>query len=214
MLPPNWQKPWPNVWLGCTVVNQEEADRDIPKLLNIPAAVRFLSVEPMLGPISLQWLAADHDQGVVDALLGCAWIDGGDKGLPHDVAFHGTGKVIKMRRWVTQVFDSKIDWVICGGESGTNARPIHPDWARSLRDQCVAAGVAFLFKQWGEWAPALHDPEYDGHVLRQTETVGSFDGWKANVYDPDRTEGVNWRKLGKSAAGRLLDGREWNEVPQ
>ena len=102
-----------NVWLGATVVNQTEADRDLPKLQCVPAAVRFLSVEPMLGPIDLG----------LDVPM-CAGPDG-----------------------------SHVDWVICGGESGPKARPMHPDWARSLRDQCAAAGVPFLFKQWGEWLP-------------------------------------------------------------
>jgi len=74
-----------------------------------------------------------------------------------------------------------IDWVVCGGESGPGARPMHPDWARSVRDQCVAAGVPFFFKQWGEWAPFG-----DLNAMRRT---------------------------GKKAAGRLLDGREWNEYP-
>lgn len=99
--------PWPNVWLGATVVNQEEFDRDAPKLDATPAAVRFLSVEPMLGPI-------------VDS--GWLWGTGGRNG---------------------------IDWVICGGESGPGARPMHPGWARSLRDQCAAAGVPFFMKQMG-----------------------------------------------------------------
>ncbi|MGM3015920.1 DUF5131 family protein, partial [Bacillus cereus group sp. BC329] len=91
-----------------TVVNQEEADRDIQKLLAVPARVRFLSIEPMLGPVDLK------------------------------MDLRATGR--------------HVDWVICGGESGPGARPMYPDWARSLRDQCKAAGVPFLFKQWGEWA--------------------------------------------------------------
>lgn len=107
----------PNVWLGATICNQEEADRDIPKLLAMPARVHFLSVEPLLGPIM----------------------------LPHDalspIPFHCDAR------------DRGIDWVIAGGESGPRARPMHPDWARGLRNQCSAAGVPFLFKQHGEWAP-------------------------------------------------------------
>ena len=107
--------PLPNVWLGATVCNQEEADRDIPKLLTTPAAVRFLSVEPMLGHIYL-----DGTDYHVEALAGAI---------------------------------ERVDWVICGGESSHNARPMQPTWARSLRDQCAEAGVPFLFKQWGEWEP-------------------------------------------------------------
>lgn len=126
---------WPpvleNVWLGATVVNQEEADRDIPKLLQVPARVRFLSIEPMLGPIDLQrWLwecCGNMQPGNNHGLLGqepdycCGNPD------PRDA----------------------LNWVICGGESGPGARPAHPDWARSLRDQCAAAGVGFFMKQMG-----------------------------------------------------------------
>lgn len=176
---PAWGSGWPNVWLGCTITSQAEADRDIPKLLSVPAQVRFLSMEPLLGPVDIERVYMDR----VDCAFG------------ETASMHG------------------LDLVIVGGESGPRARPMHPDWARSLRDQCIAAGVAFFFKQWGEWAPAIHDPEYDGYVLRQTERVGAFDSWKANAFDPDRLEGLNWRHLGKRAAGRNLDGRTWDQMP-
>jgi protein gp37 len=104
----------------------------------------------------------------------------------------------RMLRWYRPMI-SMIDWVIVGGESGPGARPMHPEWARSLRDQCTAAGVPFLFKQWGEWAPR--------HDLQCNEP-----GIKGRVwhnFDPD-TSVCN---VGKKAAGRLLGGREWNEVP-
>ncbi|MFZ2540171.1 MAG: phage Gp37/Gp68 family protein, partial [Gallionella sp.] len=106
-----------NVWLGATVVNQEEADRDIPKLLQIPAKVRFLSVEPMLGPVDLIQAMEMREPGS---------------------RFNG---------W------AELSWCICGGESGTKARPMHPDWARLLRDQCAAAGVPYFFKQWDGKTP-------------------------------------------------------------
>jgi protein gp37 len=89
-----------------------------------------------------------------------------------------------------------LDWVIVGGESGKNARPMHPDWARSLRDQCAAAGVPFFFKQWGEWAPKWSFG--DGAGDSGFGDVPEFDG-----YD----------RIGKKVAGRLLDGREYNAVP-
>lgn len=139
-----------NVWLGATITSQAEADRDIPKLLAMPARVRFLSMEPLLEPVSLRWLAAWPDNEPTTAQS------------PNGHTNHLDG----LRR---------LDWVIVGGESGPGARPMHPDWARSLRDQCAAAGVPFLFKQWGEW-------------------------W-------------NGARIGKAAAGRLLDGRIWDEVP-
>jgi len=114
-----WPVPLQNVWLGITVVNQVEADRDIPKLLELPAAKRFLSIEPMIAPIDLERPRPGPDMD------------------------QGHGKMI-CQPWLIQ---SGIDWVICGGESGPHARPMHPDWVRSLRDQCAAAGVPFHLKQ-------------------------------------------------------------------
>ncbi|ONB66064.1 hypothetical protein AQ905_20130 [Burkholderia pseudomallei] len=173
-----------NVWLGATIVNQEEADRDIPKLLAVPARVRFLSMEPLLGLVDLVSSGAlwsDMNGNIVDAP---------SRGL------------------------RGIDWVIAGGESGLGARPMHPDWARSLRDQCAAASVPFLFKQWGEWCP--RGPESMGYPLvdtaprrritdvgengQQLGACGSSDCWM--------------QRAGKRAAGRLLDGRSHDEFPQ
>ena len=166
----------PNVWLGATVVNQDEADRDVPKLLNTPAAVRFLSIEPMLGPITL--LDPDDDDGEprVNWLRG---FDGSDPGIP------------------------ALDWIIAGGESGPQARPSHPDWFRSLRDQCVNAGVPFLFKQWGEWHP-LGQAMADGCI----NAKGSPRSWH-QFEDCEAVENV-----GKVPAGRMLDGRTWDQFPQ
>lgn len=160
-------RPWPgNVWLGATVVNQEEADRDIPKLLDVPARVRFLSIEPMLGPIDLSRIEVHGGDAEIYPLKGttdCV----NDEGEPADDV-------------------PAIDWVICGGESGPKARPMHPEWARSLRDQCAAAGVQFLFKQWGEWVSV-------------SEVAG--DGPHHEFPDLARV-----RRIGKKAAGRTIDG--------
>jgi protein gp37 len=155
----------PNVWLGTTAENQEEAERRIPILLDIPAAKHFISAEPLLGPINLRHLrrSPTSEAGVyrtTDALTG------------------------------------KLDWVIVGGESGPNARPMHPEWARKLRGDCVLADVPFFFKQWGEYAP-----------LDNFAAPGPDDG---SLTDEDR--GAVYR-VGKKAAGRRLDGREWNETP-
>lgn len=112
----------PHVWIGATVCNQAEADRDIPKLLAVPAAKRFLSIEPLLGAIDLTpWTHTDKclDSRPYSSPCIC------DESSPR----------------------SKLDWVIVGGESGHGARPMHPNWVRSLRDQCKAAGVPFFFKQ-------------------------------------------------------------------
>lgn len=113
----NWTDyPWPNVWIGASIVNQEEADRDIPRLLAVPARVRFLSMEPLLGSVRI--------------------FDDGD---PHP---------IQMQRGIVYP-PGGLSWVIVGGESGPHARLMHPDWVRSLRDQCAGAGIPFLLKQWG-----------------------------------------------------------------
>lgn len=197
MLPFGWQDfglP-PNVWIGATICNQDEADRDITKLLAVPAAKRFLSMEPLLG-------AVDVTGEYLTAKLGSYPF----KSLSDE---HRT-KLIDL-----------LDWVIVGGESGPNARPMHPDWARSLRDQCEAAGVPFLFKQWGEWIPyedsaqppfmwSQHGHEIDGHVLPDFE---SEDGKHQTEWHCDWSDMLLARRVGKKAAGRQLDGREWNEVP-
>lgn len=117
----NTPEPWPlpNVWIGVTAESQEQADVRIPKLLEVPAVIRFVSVEPMLGPVDL------HRH------LSC-WIPP-TREDPGGGYYHG------------------IDWIVCGGESGPNARPMDPDWVRNLRDDCIAkeVDVAFFFKQWG-----------------------------------------------------------------
>jgi protein gp37 len=151
----------PHVWMGTSVENQEQADKRIPHLLDIPARVRFLSMEPLLGPVNLnRWLVADMRA------------DGG-----------GVARL------------NVIRWVIVGGESGHNARPMRPEWARSIRDQCQAADVPFFFKQWGEWWP--HEQ-------------GQWSGGPLIGFDAPDDE---FYKIGKMAAGRLLDGREWSEFP-
>lgn len=163
----------PNIWLGATICNQEEADRDIPKLLAVPARVRFLSMEPLLGPVDLRTIDIDGHSEIypLKGTVSCEDDDGNPvANLP------------------------AIDWVIVGGESGTNARPMHPDWARSLRDQCSAAGVPFLFKQWGEWLGAGQDGNHN------------HDPIELNASDlPVR--------VGKKAAGRLLDGVQHDGFP-
>ncbi len=137
----NYLYPIDNVWLGVTAENQQQADKRIPILLQIPAAKRFVSVEPMLGPVDLDTIT-----------------------IPIE----------------------RLDWVIVGGETGTGARPMHPDWVRSIRDQCVSAGVPFFFKQWGEY---LLFEEFDI----------AMDGM--------------FCKVGKKKAGHLLEGKIYNQKP-
>lgn len=146
-----WGDSWPkNVWIGTTVENQRWAEKRIPILANLPAAVRFLSCEPLLGPVDL-----------------VKWAD-------------------------------SIHWVIAGGESGHKARPMNPEWARSLRDQCANASIAFHFKQWGHWRP---DYAKAGSG-RQRVSISDSKGKPLTLV-----------RLGKHAAGRDLDGRTWDEYP-
>jgi protein gp37 len=126
MLPPGWGNGWPNVWLGTTAENQAEADRRIPHLLAAPARIRFLSCEPLLGPIDLRYLQPGDPPVEIDALA----------------STHGVLRPHQGR-------NARVDWVIVGGESGSGARPMDPAWARSLRDQCAAAGVPLFMKQMG-----------------------------------------------------------------
>jgi len=153
--------PLPNVWIGTSVENQKAADERIPLLIDTPAAVRFLSCEPLLEEVSLQGR------------------DARDGSYRHYLQY--------------------IDWVIVGGESGPRARPVHPDWIRQLRFECQAARVPFFFKQWGEWAPV--------HELRCNDP--GIKGRKWFNFDPDTA----LCRIGKQAAGRMLDGRTWDEFP-
>lgn len=180
-VPFDFEKQYPNVWLGCTVVNQAEADRDVPKLLAVPAAVRFLSMEPLLGPVALHNLPIGG--GRLNALTGETLFPDGDYDPDND----------------------RLDLVIVGGESGHGARGMHPDWARSLRDQCVAAGVAFFFKQWGEWFPF---GEVDAQGFENTVSKGKDPA----VWHEWPGGGISVR-LGKKAADRHLDGRTWDQMP-
>ena len=143
MVPAHWLESWPShVWIGTS--DEGNQHQRLDELRRIPAAVRFISMEPLIA-----------DPGTVNL--------------------------------------NDIHWAIVGGESGTGARPMHPDWARSIRDQCVAAGVAFHFKQWGNWSPMPH-----------ADSTGKMHFWPNGGASQD---------VGKRAAGRLLDGRTWDEFP-
>ncbi|MFC4668373.1 DUF5131 family protein [Seohaeicola nanhaiensis] len=187
--------PLPNVWLGVSVEDQARADQRIPDLLATPAAVRFASVEPMLGPVNL--LITDARGHDISALRGIA-CDPTDPEMADD--YYRT---------------EKLDWIICGGESGPGARPMHPDWARSLRDQCAAAGVPFFFKQWGRWFPA---PDRNPATF---EGLMRLDGYRASHQEHQRQRlsreiSQEWQPLlmaGKKTAGRLLDGALHDGMP-
>ncbi len=173
---------------GCSVVsveNQKTADERIPFLLQTPATVRWISAEPLLGPVNLRpaWL---YDS------------------FPKHISASG-------RAYGHQ---SRLHWLVAGGESGPNARPMHPDWARSLRAQCVAAGVAFFFKQFGEWAPrtwseVIELPPPDG-----SSRLGCFKSDGEFTIGSSGSNLQNMARVGKKTAGRVLDGRTWDEMPK
>lgn len=199
--PPAW--PLPNVWLGVSAEDQRRADERIPDLLATPAAVRFVSAEPLLGPI---------DFSAVPPL-------------------------------VTTNTLPEVHWVIVGGESGPSARPMHPAWARSIRDECAASGTAFFFKQWGQWKPVDQMTEAESDALYRSNRIAKPDESQANLDDcygrtckvetaTIRYDGKVFRddtfggfevidghcgyltfSVGKARAGRLLDSREWSEMP-
>jgi len=197
---------FPNLWLGITVCNQQEADRDIPKLLAVPAAKRFLSIEPMLGAIDLE-----RDSIVCSPCPRCA-----DK--PAD-PYTGAVENCRWCEWTGKSDEWAIDWVIAGGESGPHARPSHPDWFRSLRDQCASAGVPFFFKQWGEWIP---ESGMD-RAMRMLDH-GQFDCVHVKLDGSDHTNApddhrqwdasdVRMVRVGKALSGNLLDGVKHEEFP-
>lgn len=202
-----WPREYQHVWLGVTAENQRTADERIPLLLAIPAAKRFVSCEPLLGPVDLAGLNGLIGVGLstIDALNGYhIHHDDDDKAERYD----------------------RLDWVIAGGETGPGARPMHPDWARSLRDQCQAAGVPFFFKHFGEWGITkphtyLHSG-LEGQLVSCTctdstnqKSVGTVSYY---AFPQEYKEGPGqlevMSKMGKQRAGRLLDGREWNERPE
>lgn len=189
---PRW--PLPNVWLGVSVEDQQRADERIPLLLRTPAAVRWISAEPLLGPVRLDAVteAEETPDGLcgwhIDALRGDAWDDENGSLTQEYRDTHG---------------DARIDWVVAGGESGPGARPMHPDWARSLRDQCQAAGVAFHFKQFGSWAP--------GDMPAWPETADlAVESGTGHYFE----DGQWMNRVGKKRAGRELDGRTWDQYPE
>lgn len=205
--------PWANVWLGATICNQQEADRDIPKLLSVPAAKRFLSIEPMLGAIDL----TDVREAIGTRGRVCHrnTIEAKNANPAHAELVAALGPDYPYER---------IDWVIAGGESGPHARPSHPDWFRSLRDQCAAAGVPFFFKQWGEWLPRSACYHVNEHGKSLSDIDPGAKQWPciritrlgrngrdlANAGDGGD---VYMQMVGTKASGNLLDGVKHEAFP-
>ncbi|GAA4225957.1 phage Gp37/Gp68 family protein [Actinomadura meridiana] len=203
--------PLPNVWLGVSVENQTWANIRVPALLDAPAAVRWISAEPLLGPLDLsRWLVPEMSVCQTD-------------GHPETMrALAELGRAVARNHggW------SGLGWVVTGGESGPGARPAHPDWFRSIRDQCQNAGVAYLHKQNGAWVPVgpLYgdsDEVDDAHMeavcleVNDRKRVVQLErsGHVADDYQP--TDPRTWlmARVGKKAAGRELDGRTWDQYP-
>lgn len=186
--------PLPNVHLGVSAERQWEADERIPELLQTPAAKRFGSLEPMLGPIMLHYLKAEGGP-VVDALSGEHW-------------YQGAGSINS----TTVTGKPRLDWVIAGGESGPGARPPHPQWFRDLRDACARAGVPFFFKQWGAFAPIEPQPrgDFGGGLCQGTLRIVRPNGETVTSFEPGDAV---MRRVGKKEAGARLDGREHREMP-
>ena len=181
--------PLPNVWLGVSAEDQTRADERIPDLLATPAAIRFVSCEPLLGMVDICNLQP-RGQLTHDALREYAIFNG------------ETGPA--------------LDWVIAGGESGHDARPMHPDWARSLRDQCAAADVPFFFKQWGifeDVGPAWGTAAPGTDELNGCVFVGR-NGWVAKEHDQAPQFAQAMMRVGKKHAGRMLDGRTHDAMPE
>lgn len=200
--------PLPHAWLGTSVEDQKTADLRIPELLATPAAVRWISAEPLLGPVDL--VLPDADECYCDqetrAFFGAA--------MPGPLASSHAEPCPHSRR---------LDWVVAGGESGRNARPMHPDWARSLRDQCAVAGIPFLLKQWGEWVPWQPDAapcwkSQDGRIEdRHTLFPADVDAdprWDDGLpYVAGGESHATFQRVGKRAAGRRLDGQVHDGFP-
>lgn len=182
MLPADWgDRGYGNVMLGTTVANQVEADRNVPLLLSVPAKVRFLSIEPMLGPVDL-------------------------------------------KHWMDEDREDRVHWVIVGGESGPKARPMHPAWIRSLRDQCRKAAALFFFKQWGTYRPAETAEEATTYPMLARGPDAVTPTMSRCYHMPHQVESYldgglyagtacAMVRKSKKESGRTIDGRIHDEIP-
>lgn len=222
--------PLPNVWLGVSAEDQPRADERIPELLATPAAVRWVSIEPMVGPVDLRpWLSEDD---------GCESCDDGEglgrnrcsyDNIPREeqcprmraVFTHPEGPpdADGIPAWIARQRVT-LDWIVLGGESGPAARPIRAAWAREVRDACAAAGVPFFFKQWGAWLPfpiqsnCVHGDGAGGLAVR---TDGkTYRGRQVQTWTDtgDHRVAEVAARLGGKASGRLLDGVLHDTMPE
>lgn len=210
-LPDDWGEGYDNVWLGTSVEDQDRVTR-VADLLRVPARVRWLSMEPLLGEVDLDLVPLDTRDPLNP--FGCP-----GHLQPLRRRFVGAlGDPVMDARNSCDVSEG-IDWVVVGGESGPHARPTHPRWLRLVRDQCRDVGVPVLMKQWGEWAPKSTAPQVR---ITSAEDFGVLDpggewyaghtGWNGREEDPNTGE-ASMRRVGKRAAGRLLDGELLDGYP-
>lgn len=192
-----WHIMMRKVWLGVSAEDQRRADERVPDLLATPAGVRFVSAEPLLGPIDFNRIPMPQDEDrECSALYG------------HEIA----GMVGNAIGWIPQ-----LDWIIVGGEAGRGARPMHPDWARQIRDQCAKAGTKFFFKQWGDWRSGIvaRDGDLGRFAVHWSHNQGR---WSYFDYGPRQLmmfgSDARMTLVGKKAAGRRLDGVEHNAMPR
>jgi len=191
MVPSSWASAWPrNAWAGTTAENARRLQERMVHLARIPASIRFLSIEPLMGPLSVKpylgFYRAAHGRVAIECPHGfdaCPSCDAGP-----------------------------IHWCIVGGESGRNARPMHPGWVREIRDECATAGTPFHFKQWGEFVPR---EDHAGHVPEKRLVWVARDGEvRDELQRVDRSKWALMARVGKKAAGSILDGRAWLEIPE
>lgn len=200
---------WPENIIGMvTAENQERADWCIPYLLQCGFKTTGVSIEPMLGPVDLTRLEIP--------------------GTSSDGFDNYKCSPLRVQEGKYRYADlGPLHWVIVGGESGPNARPMHPDWVRSIRDQCVAANVPFFFKQWGNWLP-MGQNSFNVATMTNRRTkngepiytctdgnenkIGS--GVTAQIYQRKGSGNKTVARVGKKKAGCLLDGKEWKQYPK
>ncbi len=215
--------PLPNVWLGVSVEDQDRASERVPWLMHTPAAKRFLSCEPLLGPVNLRSIDVNGD-GETDALFAERWSSQIEAWRDTDPEWKES-----FEDWFGRHPDEvnpdapmyrPIDWVIVGGESGPKARLMHPDWAVGVREQCFQTDTPFFFKQWGEWCPPGPHIPVPSEKLKWVRKSDGLIGTVRDVEEIERREGDQpWTlmaRVGKKKAGHVLDGEthhNWPEMP-
>lgn len=204
-LPDDWGSGYPNVYLGVSVENADYLWR-ILCLYRIPATLYWVSLEPLLGPLNITpWLGYLWECPV----CGYSWDQERCLARPPGITKCKRCYAKDVTYSDVQLIRKGLQGVVAGGESGPNARVSHPEWFRSIRDQCQEAHIPFHFKQWGAWCPVSYYELPDKYLTASSEVV---------KLSRDRLQRISadclMGKVGKEKAGRLLDGREWNEIPK